>query len=334
MSTDLTGTVALITGATSGIGKATAFALAGRGAHVLVGGRNAARGEAVVTSLRARGAKADFIDVDLGSSDSARELARRATQLGDGHVDILVNNAAIFPTGPTASMAEDDIDAVFAINVKVPFVLAGELAPAMARRGKGAIVNVGTMAAEFGMPGMSLYGASKAALVLLTKAWAAEFGPGGVRVNAVNPGPTRTEGTAVLGEAIDQFAALAPRPAGFTGRDRRSHHLPGFRRRQLRSRRDPRCRRRPHSGLTNTGTVTRALTPSDGATARPPPASPTTPAGREVTRRRWTLRRPHRHPARPGRPVPHLHQGLPRRAGAARPVMPACAAATPSRCAG
>jgi NAD(P)-dependent dehydrogenase (short-subunit alcohol dehydrogenase family) len=208
MSTDLTGTVALITGATSGIGKATAFALAGRGAHVLVGGRNAARGEAVVTSLRASGAKADFVDVD-------RELARRATELGDGHVDILVNNAAIFPMGPTPSMAEDDIDAVFAINVKVPFVLVGELAPAMARRGKGAIVNVGTMAAEFGAPGTSLYGASKAALVLLTKAWAAEFGPSGVRVNAVNPGPTRTEGTAVLGEAIDQFAALAPagRPA-------------------------------------------------------------------------------------------------------------------------
>jgi NAD(P)-dependent dehydrogenase (short-subunit alcohol dehydrogenase family) len=150
-----------------------------------------------------------------GSSDSARELARRATQLGDRHVDILVNNAAISPMGPTASMAEDDIDGVFAINVKVPFVLVGELAPAMARRGKGAIVNVGTMAAEFGVPGMSLYGASKAALILLTKAWAAEFGPSGVRVNAVNPGPTRTEGTAALGEAIDEFAALAPagRPA-------------------------------------------------------------------------------------------------------------------------
>jgi NAD(P)-dependent dehydrogenase (short-subunit alcohol dehydrogenase family) len=80
MNTDLTGTVALITGATSGIGKATAFALAGRGAHVLVGGRNAARGDAVVTSLRASGAKADFIAVDLGSADSARELARRATE--------------------------------------------------------------------------------------------------------------------------------------------------------------------------------------------------------------------------------------------------------------
>ena len=282
MSTDLTGTVALITGATSGIGKATAFALAGRGAHVLVGGRNTARGEAVVTSLRARGAKADFIAVDLGSSGSARELARRATELGGGHVDILVNNAAIFPMGPTASMAEDDIDAVFAINVKVPFVLAGELAPAMARRGKGAIVNVGTMAAEFGMAGASLYGASKAALVLLTKAWAAEFGPSGVRVNAVNPGPTRTEGTEVLGEAIDESAALAPAGRRFTGRDRRSDHLSGFRRRQLRSRRDLGCRRRPHSGLTNTGTVASALTPSDGATARPPrSASPTTPAGRK-----------------------------------------------------
>jgi hypothetical protein len=71
------------------------------------------------------------------------------------------------------------------------------------------------MAAEFDMPGTSLYGSSKAALVLLTKVWAAEFGPSGVRVNAVNPGPTRTEGTAVLGEAIDEFAALAPagRPA-------------------------------------------------------------------------------------------------------------------------
>ena len=270
MSTDLTGTVALITGATSGIGKATAFALAGRGAHVLVGGRNAARGEAVVTSLRASGAKADFIDVDLRSSDSARELARRATELGDGHVDILVNNAAIFPMGPTPSMAEDDIDAVFAVNVKVPFVLVGELAPAMARRGKGAIVNVGTMAAEFGMPGTSLYGASKAALVLLTKAWAAEFGPSGVRVNAVNPGPTRTEGTAGLASDRRVRGAGSSRAAGFTGRDRRGDHLSGFRRRQLRSRRDPRCRRRPHSGLTNTGTVASALTASDGATARPP----------------------------------------------------------------
>jgi NAD(P)-dependent dehydrogenase (short-subunit alcohol dehydrogenase family) len=104
VSGDLKDTVALVTGATSGIGKATASALAGRGAHVLVGGRNAARGEEVVTSLRASGTQADFIGVDLGSADSARKLASRATELGHGHVDILVNNAGIFPLGPTASM--------------------------------------------------------------------------------------------------------------------------------------------------------------------------------------------------------------------------------------
>jgi NAD(P)-dependent dehydrogenase (short-subunit alcohol dehydrogenase family) len=210
MSNDLTGSVALITGATSGIGKATANALAARGAHVLVGGRDATRGEAVVASIRASGAEADFVAADLSSADSARDLARRATDLGGGHVDILINNAGIFPMGPTPQMTEADIDAVFAVNVKVPFILVAELAPAMAARGKGAIINVGTMAAEFGIAGMSLYGASKAALNLLTKAWAAEFGPNGVRVNTVNPGPTRTEGTAALGEAIDGIAALAP----------------------------------------------------------------------------------------------------------------------------
>src|SRR5260370_10717611 len=85
----------------------------------------------------------------------------------------------------------------------------------MAKRGKGAIVNVSTMVADYGMPGLSLYGSSKAAINLLTKAWAAEYGPSGVRVNAVSPGPTRTEGTDAMGEALDQLAAQAPagRPA-------------------------------------------------------------------------------------------------------------------------
>jgi NAD(P)-dependent dehydrogenase (short-subunit alcohol dehydrogenase family) len=96
------------------------------------------------------------------------------------------------------------------VNVKVPFFLVAELAPAMAARGKGSIINVTTMVAQFGQPGMALYGSSKAALVLLTKAWAAEYGPSGVRVNAVSPGPTRTEGTAPMGEALDQLAAATP----------------------------------------------------------------------------------------------------------------------------
>jgi NAD(P)-dependent dehydrogenase (short-subunit alcohol dehydrogenase family) len=130
-------------------------------------------------------------------------------------VDILVNSAGIFPFGPTAQASPGEVDAVYDLNVKAPFYLVAELAPAMAERGHGAIVNVSTMVAEYGVAGMALYGSSKAALNLLTKAWAAEFGPRGVRVNAVEPGPTRTEGTAGMGEDLDALAAQAPagRPA-------------------------------------------------------------------------------------------------------------------------
>jgi NAD(P)-dependent dehydrogenase (short-subunit alcohol dehydrogenase family) len=125
-------------------------------------------------------------------------------------VDILVNNAGITPVGPTADMTEAEIDIALAVNVKVPFVLVGKLAPGMAARGTGAIVNAGTMVAEFGLPGMAICGASKAALNLLTKAWAAEFGPRGVRVNSVNPGPTHTEGTTGITAMRDELAAHGP----------------------------------------------------------------------------------------------------------------------------
>jgi NAD(P)-dependent dehydrogenase (short-subunit alcohol dehydrogenase family) len=169
----------------------------------------------VVAAIRSAGDKADFAASDLGDAGAVRALARQAVDLGGGHVDILVNNAGVFPGGPTADVTADDIDHVYAVNVRAPFLLVAELAPAMAARGQGAIVNVLTMAARFGVAGMALYGSSKAALTLLTKAWAAEFGPSGVRVNAVSPGPTRTEGTRRFGDQLDQLAALAPagRPA-------------------------------------------------------------------------------------------------------------------------
>ena len=96
------------------------------------------------------------------------------------------------------------------VNVRAPFYLVVELAPLMAARGAGAIVNVTTMVASIGMAGMAAYGSSKAAVELLTRAWAAEFGPAGVRVNAVSPGPTRTEGTAVMGENLDNLAGTTP----------------------------------------------------------------------------------------------------------------------------
>ena len=215
MSSDLTGSTALVTGATSGIGKATARRLASLSAHVLVTGRDQERGDAVVAGIRADGGRADFVATDLHDDASVADLVERARELGGGHVDVLVNSAGLFPFGATADTKPADVDEVFAVNVKAPYLLVAALAPAMAERGHGAIVNVTTMVAEFGMSGAGLYGASKAALVLLTKSWAAEFGPAGVRVNAVSPGPTRTEGTVGMGEGLDALAAGGPagRPA-------------------------------------------------------------------------------------------------------------------------
>ena len=210
MKQSLSGKTALITGGNSGIGRAAARQLADLGARVILSGRDSARGDEVVAEIRANGGRADFIAAQLDDEASARALARNATALGDGHVDILVNNAGIFPFGPTDAVTGADFDQVYGLNVKAPFFLVAELAPAMAARGHGAIVNVTTMVAEYGAPQMALYGSSKAALGLLTKSWAAEYGPSGVRVNAVSPGPTRTAGTAPMGDALDQLASQAP----------------------------------------------------------------------------------------------------------------------------
>jgi NAD(P)-dependent dehydrogenase (short-subunit alcohol dehydrogenase family) len=201
---------ALVTGGTSGIGRATAEKLAERGLHVIVTGRSAERGNAVVEGIRQRGGEADFIQANLQDQASANAVAEEAKRLSGDRVDVLVNNQGVFPFGPTHEATEGDFDSVYNTNVKAPYFLVAALAPAMADRGAGAIINVTTMVAEYGADGMALYGSSKAALVLLTKAWAAEYGPKGVRVNAVSPGPTKTEGTAPMGEDINVLAAQGP----------------------------------------------------------------------------------------------------------------------------
>ena len=206
---ELSGVSALVTGSTSGIGRAVAVALARKGAHVGVSGRDETRGKQAVDDIVAAGGQATFLAADLSTVAAARNLADRAIE-ELGKVDILVNNAAIYPPGPTEGVTEADFEAVFGLNVRAAFFLVARLAPEMAARGRGTIVNVTSMVAEFGFLGMSLYGASKAALVLLTKAWAAEYGPRGVRVNAVSPGPTRTEGTMGYADVLEQVAAAAP----------------------------------------------------------------------------------------------------------------------------
>src|SRR5881396_266204 len=162
---ELSGRRALVTGGTSGIGRATAEALAREGARVLISGRSEARGAEVVAAIEAGGGEAEFVRADLESPDDVRALAERAAD-----VDILVNNAGVFPVGATHELSEATFDETFAVNVKAPFLLAAAIAPKMVARGGGAIINVTTMAAEFGMAGLSAYGASKAAVALLTKA--------------------------------------------------------------------------------------------------------------------------------------------------------------------
>ncbi|MGW6796785.1 SDR family NAD(P)-dependent oxidoreductase [Streptomyces chartreusis] len=198
MHHDLAQQTALVTGATAGIGRATALALAARGADIIVHGRNEQRAADTLQRIEALGAKARFEPADLSDPAQVTALAARV-----GEVDILVNNAGIFHFARTADTTPDTFDAHIAINLRAPYLLVQALAPAMTKRGRGAIVNVSSGAATTPGHGNGIYGATKAALESLTRVWAAEYGPAGVRVNAVAAGPTRTEGTAVYGDAFE-----------------------------------------------------------------------------------------------------------------------------------
>ncbi|MFH7337348.1 SDR family NAD(P)-dependent oxidoreductase [Streptomyces sp. KHY 26] len=185
----LSGKAALVTGSTSNIGRAIAEAFAAEGAHVVVSGRDRDRGAEVVEGIRAAGGRADFLAADLdGSPEASRDLAERAVAALGGRIDILVNNAGVYPGHDTAGTDGKTFDQVYGVNVKAPFFLTAALAPRMARAGGGAIVNLGSWIARLGVPLGALYSSTKGAMETLTRAWAAEFGPRGVRVNAVSPG--------------------------------------------------------------------------------------------------------------------------------------------------
>jgi NAD(P)-dependent dehydrogenase (short-subunit alcohol dehydrogenase family) len=186
-SQSLSGRIALVTGATSGIGRATAIQLAREGAEVIVHGRDPERGEQVVAEIAGALGKARFVAADLSDPTEIRRLADEA-----GEVDVLVNNAGISWFGPTADLDVATYDALFDSNVRAAYFLVAALAPRMAANGGGSIVNVASMVAAIGISGAAAYGGTKATLAAMTRSWAAEFSPRGVRVNAVAPGPVYT----------------------------------------------------------------------------------------------------------------------------------------------
>ncbi|RDI30997.1 SDR family NAD(P)-dependent oxidoreductase [Lentzea flaviverrucosa] len=203
MSTkELAGKKALVTGATSGIGRSIAVKLAEAGATVYLTGRRAELGKETVALIEQAGGTGHFIVSDVASVDDVRKLAEEV-----GDVDVLVNNAGIFPFSPTTEQSVDVYQQVFDVNVRGTYFLTAALAPAMVAKGGGSIVNVSSIAAVVGTPVGSVYNASKAAMDALTRSWATEFGPAGVRVNSVAPGPVATE--KALAEAGEVFDAIA-----------------------------------------------------------------------------------------------------------------------------
>jgi len=186
---DLEGIVALVTGATSGIGRAAAEELGRHGAELIVHGRDPGRGSAVADTITAQGSKARFVAADLSDPAQLDHLVEQA-----GAVDVLVNNAGFSWFGPTADLDVATFDRLFATNVRAAYFLVAALAPKMAARGSGSIISLGSMAGQIGLAGSAAYGATKATLAAMTRSWAAEFSPSGVRVNAVAPGPVLTNG--------------------------------------------------------------------------------------------------------------------------------------------
>ncbi|VEG58564.1 dehydrogenase [Mycolicibacterium aurum] len=199
---ELTGRTALVTGGTAGIGLASARALAEAGASVIITGRDPEKGADAAAEL---GARVRFVAADMADRHSVDQLAHQ------GVIDILVNNAASFPGAMTVDQDVESFERTFATNVRGVYFLVAALAPGMIARRRGAIVNVTSMVAGKGVAGASTYSSSKAAVESLTRTWAAEFGPHGVRVNNVAPGPTATEGVAAeWGEVNEELGRALP----------------------------------------------------------------------------------------------------------------------------
>lgn len=199
----LQGKGVLVTGATSGIGEAVALRLASQGADTVITGRDPEKGRAVLERVQKAGVgRCRFIAADLASAEGPLLLAEQAEEWLGG-VDVLVNNAATGGAGHSTEITPEDWDAIFAVNVRAPYLLSTAVMSRMSERRSGVVVNVTTSVAYRGWPGYSAYASSKAALDAMTRCWAATYGLWGVRVNTIAPGPVLTEASTRESKAED-----------------------------------------------------------------------------------------------------------------------------------
>jgi 3-oxoacyl-[acyl-carrier protein] reductase len=190
--TDLSNQSALVTGASRGIGRATALRLAKDGARVIIhygASRDAA--ERVADEIRSAGGQADLIGADLSAPDGAHTLAEGVRALGLPKLDILVANAGVAHIAPIEEQTVNDFDYQFAVNVRAPYFLVQQLLPLL---GDGArVVFLSSTAARAAFDGISAYSSTKGAIEVLTRNFAKELGPRGIRVNALAPGAIETD---------------------------------------------------------------------------------------------------------------------------------------------
>jgi NAD(P)-dependent dehydrogenase (short-subunit alcohol dehydrogenase family) len=185
------GKIAIVTGAARGIGLATARLLANEGAQVVLTDVDGTAGASAARALAADGARAEFLEHDVARDDAWRQVVADVRRRHD-RIDVLVNNAGVYLIAPIAETSLDALHHVLRVNVDGTFLGMKHVAPVMAERGGGSIVNISSMDGILGAEGLAAYGASKAAVRLMTKDVAIEFARRGVRANSVHPGYIRT----------------------------------------------------------------------------------------------------------------------------------------------